>query len=63
MGVMGSEKQKLGVFVDGEKMLLARKGEIFDKKFKVLDIGVEWAVIGYADPEYRDQKKRINLGQ
>lgn len=63
MGVMGSEKKKLGVFLDGEKMLLARKGEIFDLKFKVLDISVEWADVGYADPEYQDQKKRIYFGQ
>ena len=63
MGVMGSEKKKLGVFLDGEKMLLARKGEVFDTKFRVLDISVEWADVGYADPEYRDQRKRIYFGQ
>jgi hypothetical protein len=63
MGVMGSENKKLGVFLDGEKMLLARKGEVFDAKFKVLDISVEWADVGYADPEYQDQRKRIYFGQ
>lgn len=63
MGVMGSDRKKLGVFLDGEKMILARKGEILDSKFRVLDISVEWADIGYADPEYRDEKKRIHFGE
>lgn len=63
MGVMGSDKKKLGVFIEGERMLLARKGEVFDSKYRVIDIRAEWADVGYVDPQYRDQKVRIQFGQ
>ena len=48
--------------LDGDNILLAKKGETIQGKFKVLDIGVEWADIGYVDPELKDQKKRIQFG-
>ncbi|HEY3175313.1 MAG TPA: hypothetical protein VGK94_06070 [Candidatus Polarisedimenticolia bacterium] len=62
MGVLGPAKRKLGVFLDGDKMVLARKGEILDGKFRVLDIGVEWADIGWVDPDFKDQSMRVEFG-
>ena len=62
VGVMGSPKKKVGVFMNGEKMMLARKGEIIEGRFRVIDIGVEWADIGYTDPEFKDDRTRLNFG-
>ncbi|MFQ5702148.1 MAG: hypothetical protein ACE5HU_09910 [Acidobacteriota bacterium] len=62
MGVLGPASSKIGVLLDGEKPILVKEGQVFMEKFKVLNIGVEWTDIGYADPEYKDKKKRIHLG-
>jgi hypothetical protein len=62
MGVLGPQNKRVGVFLDGEKMLLARKGEVIDGKFRILDIGVEWAQVGYVDPDLKGQSKRIYFG-
>ncbi|HKY31441.1 MAG TPA: hypothetical protein VJV23_02810 [Candidatus Polarisedimenticolia bacterium] len=63
MGIMGSPQKKLGVFLDGDKLMMARQGEQIDGKFKVLTIDVEWAEIGFVDPQFKDRSKRIHLGQ
>lgn len=62
LGVFGPERQRIGVLLDGDEPLLVRKGQVVKKHFKVLDIGVEWADVGYVDPEYKDQMKRLYLG-
>jgi hypothetical protein len=62
VGVMGPATRKVGVFMDGDKMVLARKGEIIDGKFRVIEIGVEWAWMGYADPKFKDDRKKLDLG-
>ncbi len=63
MGVFGPETAKIGVFLEGDNPpLLAKKGEIVQQKFRILDIGVEWADVGYVDPQFQNLKKRIDLG-
>jgi hypothetical protein len=62
VGVMGPATRKVGVFMDGDKMVLARKGEIIDGKFRVIEIGIEWADMGYADPLFKDDRKRLHFG-
>jgi len=63
MGIFGPEKSKIGVFLEGDKPpMLAKKGEVLQQKFKILDIGVEWADVGYVDPQFQNLKKRIQLG-
>lgn len=61
-GIVGPAKQPVGVFMDGEEILLRKKGQVIKKEFKILDIGVEWADIGYTNPEHKDEKKRLLLG-
>jgi len=63
MGMMGPANKTLGVFLDADNILLARKGEMIQGKFRVIEIGVEWADIGYVDPIFKDQKKRLQFGQ
>jgi hypothetical protein len=63
MGMMGPAKKTLAVFLDADNILLARKGEVIQGKFRVIEIGVEWADIGYVDPIFKDQKKRLQFGQ
>jgi hypothetical protein len=63
MGMMGPTNKTLAVFLDADNILLARKGEVIQGKFRVLEIGVEWADIGYVDPIFKDQKKRLQFGQ
>jgi len=61
-GIVGPSKRPVGVFFDGENIILAKKGQVIEKEFLVLDIGVEWADIGYTNPEHKDQKRRLLLG-
>ncbi len=63
LGMMGPTKKTLAVFLDADNILLARKGEVIQGKFRVLEIGVEWADIGYVDPIFKDQKMRLQFGQ
>ena len=62
MGIVGTAKKRIGVFVNGENLMLARKGTILEEQFKVLGIGVAWADIGYTDPVFEDKSKRVFLG-
>jgi hypothetical protein len=63
MGMMGPPERKLGVFLDGDKVMMARQGDVLMGQFKVLAIGVESAEIGYVDPVHKDFKKKLQLGQ
>lgn len=63
MGMMGPRDRKLGVFLDGDKVMMARQGDVLLGQFKVLSIGVEAAEIGYVDPVHKDFRKRLPLGQ
>jgi hypothetical protein len=63
MGMMGPADRKLGVFLDGDKVMMARQGDVLLGQFKVLSIGVEAAEIGYVDPVHKDFRKRLPLGQ
>jgi hypothetical protein len=62
MGIVGSAKARIGVFVKGENVTLARTGTIIEDKFRVIDIGVAWADIGYTDPVHKDARKRVHFG-
>ncbi len=62
MGIVGSSKNRIGVFVKGENVTLARTGTIIEEKFRVIDIGVAWADIGYTDPIHKDAMKRVHYG-
>lgn len=62
MGIVGPAKTRIGVFVKGENVTLARTGSIIEDKFRVIDIGVAWADIGYTDPQHKDARKRIHFG-
>jgi len=63
MGVFGPPKEMIGVFMEGSNPpLLAKRGEVVREKFRVLEVGVEWADIGYVDPQFQNEKKRIYLG-
>jgi len=42
--------------------VLAKKGEVIEGRFKVIDIGPEWAVMGYTDPELKDLRTKLVFG-
>ncbi len=63
MGMMGPTDRKFGVFLDGDKVMMARKGEVLLGQFRVLAIGPESAEIGFVDPAFKDEKRKLQLGQ
>jgi len=63
VGVIGSPQKKVGVFMNGDKMILARKGEVIDGNFRVLNIGIETAGIGYTNPIFKDMRQTLDLGR
>ena len=62
VGLFGPKGERIAVLMDGEEPLLVKVGQVVKKDFKVINIGMEWADIGYVNPEYRDVTKRIHLG-
>ncbi|MGH9869878.1 MAG: hypothetical protein ACREAA_17165 [Candidatus Polarisedimenticolia bacterium] len=63
MGMLGSSDRKLGVFLEGDKVMMARQGEVLMGQFKVLSIGPEYALIGYVDPNHKDETRKLHLGR
>lgn len=62
IGVMGPMKNPVATLLDGQGLVLGRKGEVIQGKFRLLDVGGEWVEIGYVDPDFANMKKRIHLG-
>ena len=62
VGYLGPQGRRIAVFLSGKDIVLARKGEVLDGKFKVLEMGPESVQMGYVDPVHADIKKRIDLG-
>jgi hypothetical protein len=61
-GYLGSERNKMAVLYTGEDMMMARKGDVVEKQFRVLDIGYDWIKIGYIDPQFADQSQKLRMG-
>lgn len=62
IGWLGPPGSRIAVLLNGKDVVLARKGETIDGKFKVLGIGPEYVEMGYADPAHEGVRKRIELG-
>ncbi len=65
VGYLGPLDSRIAVFYasGGKEIVLGKKGEILEGKFKVLEIGVESVEMGYVDPAHADAKKTIHLGK
>lgn len=63
IGYMGPIENKIAVLVDGEDFYLGRVGEVVNEEFRVVEIGFEWVQVGYTDPLYVDQTRRIMMGE
>ncbi len=61
-GYLGSEANKMAVLYIGDDMMMARRGDIVERQFKVLDIGYDWVKIGYTDPQFSDQSQKLRMG-
>ena len=62
VGYMGPFERRIAVLMNGNEIVLGRKGDVLEGKFKVLAIGVDSIDIGYSDPAFKEAKKRIELG-
>lgn len=64
IGYLGPMKSRIAVFykADGKEIVLGRKGEVIEGRFKVISIGTESVEMGYVDPEHADARKTIQLG-
>ncbi|MBI4161564.1 MAG: hypothetical protein HY509_03860, partial [Acidobacteria bacterium] len=63
IGYLGPAEDKIAVLLEGEDFYLGRVGEVVQERFRIVDIGYEWVQVGYTDPVYRDQTRRILMGQ
>ncbi|HXI02509.1 MAG TPA: hypothetical protein VNI57_04975 [Candidatus Saccharimonadales bacterium] len=65
VGYLGPQTSRIAVFyTDKDKeILLGRKGEVIEGKFRVVDIGAESVEMGYVDPEHAGTTKTIQLGK
>ena len=63
IGYMGPTENKIAVLVDGEDFYLGRVGEVVNEEFRIVEIGFEWVQVGYTDPLFADQTRRILMGE
>jgi len=62
VGYLGPPKARIAVFLSGKEIVLGRKGDVIDGKFKVLSLGHESVEMGYVDPAHEGVKKKVELG-
>ncbi len=63
IGYMGPAENKIAVLVDGEDFYLGRIGEVVNEEFRIVEIGFEWVQVGYTNPLFADQTRRILMGE
>ena len=63
IGYLGPAEGKIAVLVDGEDFYLGREGEPLGEDFRIVEIGYEWVRIGYTDPRFVNQTRRIAMGE
>ncbi len=61
LGYLGPKEAKIAVFENGNEMLLARKGEVVAKEFKVVDIKYDTIVMGFVRPEFEGQTRELAM--
>jgi len=62
VGWLGKPSSRIAVFLRGEEIVLAGKGEVIEGKFRVLSLGPESVTMGYTDPEHADATKVLAMG-
>jgi hypothetical protein len=64
IGYLGPLDSRIAVFykTKEKEVVLGRKGEIIEGRFRVLGIGTESVEMGYVDPEHAGSSKVIQLG-
>jgi DNA repair exonuclease SbcCD ATPase subunit len=61
VGWLGPQQQRIAVFLNGKDIVLARKGEVLEGKFKLLSMAAESVEMGYVDPTYAEARKRLEM--
>jgi hypothetical protein len=62
IGWLGPPERRIAVLQNGTEIVLGRRGDVIEGKFKVLKMGIESVEMGYTDPAHKDARKRIDLG-
>lgn len=64
IGYLGPMNSRIAVFykAKGKEIVLGKKGEVIEGRFRVISIGAESVEMGYVDPEHSDARKTIQLG-
>lgn len=62
VGVLGPPRSRIAVFLRQGNIVLGRSGEVIEGKYKVLSMGPESVLMGYTDPTFKGDTKRIVLG-
>jgi hypothetical protein len=64
VGYLGPAESRIAVFIKdkGKEVVLGKKGEVIEGKFRLLELGAESVEMGYVDPQHADSSKIIQLG-
>lgn len=62
VGLMGNPKKPLVAFLNGSEVMLGRKGETLAGQFRLIEVGPEWVLVGYTDPAFKGESKKLELG-
>ena len=61
LGYLGPKDDKIAVFERGQKVLLARAGEVVEEQFVVKEINYEVVVLGYTKEQFKNRTTELNM--
>jgi hypothetical protein len=61
LGYFGPKTDKIAAFEDGEEVLVAKQGDIVKGQFRVVEIRYESVVMGYTNPQFRNETRELAM--
>jgi type IV secretory pathway VirB10-like protein len=62
VGYLGPPASRIAVFLSGKDVVLGKKGDVLEGKFKVVSMAAESVEMGYVDPAHAGVTKKIEMG-
>lgn len=63
LGYLGPKDDRIAVFEDGQRVVLARAGEVVKDDFRVVEIQYESVVMGYTRPDLENKTQTLQMAR
>jgi hypothetical protein len=61
IGYVGPKDDKVASFLDGDEVLVGKKGETVKGQYTIVEIKVESVVMGFTNPAFRNDRRELTL--